>query len=142
MKSKRKSNNFLSPKFDDKLKWMGQWRKKITTLERSEKCSSKKIRKPLKRRLLRLCITPAIQSLFTCFLTTTAMAPFKNCEKLSRLLKMHPCLYSRQEKKFKKKKVKQRAWQEIARQLNLEQGKIVEHTGTTWRSFFQREGWD
>ena len=39
---------------------------------------------------------------------------------------MHPCLYDKQEKEFKKEKLKQRAWQKKARQLNPENGKIVE----------------
>ena len=61
----------------------------------------------------------------TCFLTT-AMAPFKNYERLSELVKMHPCLFKKYEKEFKKEEAKQRAWQEIARQLNVENEKIME----------------
>ena len=48
------------------------------------------------------------------------MVPFKCCEQLSELGKMHPCLYNRQEKDFKKEEVKQRAWEEIAKELDLE----------------------
>ena len=32
------------------------------------------------------------------------MAPFKYYEQLSERVKMHPCLYNKQEKDFKKKK--------------------------------------
>ena len=54
------------------------------------------------------------------------MAPFKRYEQLSELVKMYPCLYNKQEKDFKKEEVKQRAWKEIAKELNLENGKVVE----------------
>ena len=44
------------------------------------------------------------------------MAPFKRYEQLSELVKMHPCLYNKQEKHFKKEEeVKQRTWKEIAK---------------------------
>ena len=48
------------------------------------------------------------------------MAPFKRYEQLSELVKMYPCLYNKQEKDFKKEEVKQRAWKEIAKELDLE----------------------
>ena len=54
------------------------------------------------------------------------MAPFKRYEQLSELVKMYPCLYNKQEKDFKKEEVKQRAWKEIAKELDLENGKVVE----------------
>ena len=50
------------------------------------------------------------------------MAPFKCYEQLSELAKMHPCLYNKQEKDFKKGEVKQRAWKEIGKELDLEYG--------------------
>ena len=41
---------------------------------------------------------------------------------------MYPCLNIKQEKDFKKKKkeVKQTAWKEIAKKIDLENGKVVE----------------
>ena len=54
------------------------------------------------------------------------MAPFKRYEQLSELVKMYPCLYNKQEKDFKKEEVKQRAWKEIAKELDLKNGKVVE----------------
>ena len=54
------------------------------------------------------------------------MAPFKHYEQLSELVKMYPCLYNKQEKDFKKEEVKQKAWKEIAKELDLENGKVVE----------------
>ena len=54
------------------------------------------------------------------------MAPFKRCEKLSELVKVYPYLYNKKEKDFKKEEVKQRAWKEIANELDLENGKVVE----------------
>ena len=40
---------------------------------------------------------------------------------------MYPCLNIKQEKDFKKKKeVKQTAWKEIAKKIDLENGKLVE----------------
>ena len=59
------------------------------------------------------------------------MAPFKRYEELSELVKMYPCLYNKQEKDFKKEEVKQRAWKEIAKELDLENGKVVEQL---WKS--------
>ena len=59
------------------------------------------------------------------------MAPFKRYEQLSELVKMYPCLYNKQEKDFKKEEVKQRAWKEIAKELDLENGKVVEQL---WKS--------
>ena len=53
------------------------------------------------------------------------MAPFKIYEQLSELVKMYSCLYNKQEKDFKKEEVKQKAWKEIAKELELEYGKIV-----------------
>ena len=60
------------------------------------------------------------------------MAPFKRYEQLSELVKMYPCLYNKQEQDFKKEEVKQRAWKEIAKELNLENGKVVEQL---WNNF-------
>ena len=46
------------------------------------------------------------------------MAPFKCYKQISELVKIHPCLYNKQEKDFKKEEVKQRAWKEIAKELD------------------------
>jgi len=54
------------------------------------------------------------------------MAPFKNNEKLSELVKLYPCLYNKQESDFKKEDMKQRAWNEIAKELDLASGKKAE----------------
>ena len=43
---------------------------------------------------------------------------------------MYHCLYNKPEQDFKKEEVKQRAWKEIA--LNLENGKVVEQL---WNNF-------
>ena len=51
------------------------------------------------------------------------MAPFNNNEKLSELVKLYPCLYNKQEKDFKKEDIKQQAWNEIAKELNISNGK-------------------
>ena len=51
------------------------------------------------------------------------MAPFNNNEKLSEFVKLYPCLYNKQEKDFKKEDIKQRAWNEIAKELNIANGK-------------------
>ena len=54
------------------------------------------------------------------------MAPFNNNEKLSELVKLYPCLHNKQEKDFKKEDIKQRAWNEIAKELNISNGKEAE----------------
>ena len=54
------------------------------------------------------------------------MGPFKRYEQLSVLVKIYPCLYNKQEQDFKKEEVKQKAWEEIAKELDLENGKVVE----------------
>ena len=54
------------------------------------------------------------------------MSPFKRYEQLSELVKMYPCLYIKQEKDFKKEEVKQTAWKKIAKELDLEKGKVIE----------------
>ena len=54
------------------------------------------------------------------------MAPFNNNEKLSELVKLYPCLYNKQEKDFIKEDIKQRAWNEIAKELNISNGKEAE----------------
>ena len=53
------------------------------------------------------------------------MAPFNNNEKLSELVKLYPCLYNKHEKDFKKEDIKQRAWNEIAKELNISNGKEI-----------------
>ena len=54
------------------------------------------------------------------------MEPFNNNEKLSELVKLYPCLYNKQEKDFKKEDIQQRAWNEIAKELNISNGKEAE----------------
>ena len=54
------------------------------------------------------------------------MAPFKRYEQLSELVKICPCLFNKQEQDFKKEEIKQRAWKKIAKELDLENGKVVE----------------
>ena len=54
------------------------------------------------------------------------MAPFNNNEKLSELVKLYPCFYNKQEKDFKKEDIKQRAWNELAKELNISNGKEAE----------------
>ena len=53
----------------------------------------------------------------------TKMTPFKSNENLSELVKLYPCLYNKQEKDFKKEEIKQRAWKEIAKELDIASGK-------------------
>ena len=53
------------------------------------------------------------------------MTPFNNNEKLFELVKLYPCLYNKQEKDFKKEDIKQRAWNEIAKELNISNGKEI-----------------
>ena len=53
------------------------------------------------------------------------MAPFNNNEKLSELVKLYPCLYNKQEKDFKKEDIKQRAWNEITKELNISNEKEI-----------------
>ena len=60
------------------------------------------------------------------------MEPFKRYEQLSEFVKMYPCLYIKQEKDFKKEEVKQTAWKEIAKELDLEYCKLVEQL---WNNF-------
>ena len=54
------------------------------------------------------------------------MAPFNNNEKLSELVKLYPCMYNKQGKDFKKEDIKQRAWNEIAKELNISNRKEAE----------------
>ena len=60
------------------------------------------------------------------------MVPFNRYKQLSELVKMYPCLYIKQEKDFKKEDVKQAAWKEIAKELDLENDKVVEQL---WNNF-------
>ena len=69
------------------------------------------------------------------FLFPDTMAPFKRYEQLSRLVKMYPCLYNKQEKDFKKEEVKQKAWKEIAKELDLENGKVVEQLWNNLKNY-------
>ena len=54
------------------------------------------------------------------------MVPLKAYEQLSELVKMYPYLYNKKDLGIKTKKVKQRAWKEIDKELDLENGKVVE----------------
>ena len=54
------------------------------------------------------------------------MTPFKIKEQLPELVKMYPCLYNKKEKNFKKEEVNQKACKEIAKKLDLKNGKVVE----------------
>ena len=69
------------------------------------------------------------------------MAPFKRYEQLSELVKMYPCLYIKQEKDFKKEEVKQTAWKEIAKELDLENAKVVEQHDAHFFSLQKIELW-
>ena len=68
------------------------------------------------------------------------MASFKRYEQLSELVKMYPCLYNKQEKDFKKEEVKQRAWKEIAKELDLENGKVVEQLRNSFTKLLSKRG--
>ena len=59
------------------------------------------------------------ENCFCLFKSLLIMAPFNNNEKLSELVKLYPCLYNKQEKE-------QRAWNEIAKELNISNGKEAE----------------
>ena len=55
------------------------------------------------------------------------MVSFKRYKQLSEHLKIYPCFYNKKKKKdFKKEEIKQKAWKEIAKELDLENGKVVE----------------
>ena len=54
------------------------------------------------------------------------MAPFNNNEKLSELVKLYPGFYNEQEKDLKKEDIKQQAWNELAKELNISSGKEAE----------------
>ena len=69
------------------------------------------------------------------------MAPFKRYEQLSKLVKMYPCSYIKQEKNFKKEEVKQTAWKEIAKELDLENAKVVEQHDAHFFSLQKIELW-
>ena len=68
------------------------------------------------------------------------MAPFRRYKQLSELVKMYPCLYNKQEKDFKKEEVKQRAWKEIAEELDLENGKVVQQLWESVKSGLTQKG--
>ena len=60
------------------------------------------------------------------------MAPFKDYERLSELVKTYPCLYNKQDKDFKKEDVKQRALKEIAKEVEVKDGKTAKKL---WNNF-------
>ena len=60
------------------------------------------------------------------------MVSFKSYKHVSELVKIYPCLYNKQEQDFEKEEAKQRAWKEIAKELDLENGKVVEQL---WNNF-------
>ena len=66
------------------------------------------------------------ENCFCLFMSLLIMAPFNNKEKLSELVKLYPCLYNKEEKDLKKEDIKQRAWNEIAKELNISNGKEAE----------------
>ena len=66
------------------------------------------------------------ENCFCLFMALLIMAPFNNNEKLSELVTLYPCFYNKQEKDFKKEDIKQRAWNEIAKELNISNGKEAE----------------
>ena len=68
------------------------------------------------------------------------MEPFKRYEQLSEFVKMYPCLYIKQENDFKKE-VKQTAWKEIAKELDLENAKVVEQHDAHFFSLKKIELW-
>ena len=68
------------------------------------------------------------------------LTPFKRYKQLSELAKKHPCLYIKQEKDFKKEEVKQRAWKEIAKELDLENGKVVEQLRNNFTKLLSKRG--
>ena len=51
---------------------------------------------------------------------------FQTLRTPTELVKMYPCFYKNQDKDFKKEEVKQRACKEIAKELDLENDKVVE----------------
>ena len=66
------------------------------------------------------------------------MSPFKRYEQLSELLKMYSCLYNKQGKDFEKEEVKQTAWEEIAKELDLENGKVVEQLRNNFKKLLSK----
>ena len=59
------------------------------------------------------------------------VTPFKRYDQVSELVEMYPCLYNKQEKDFKEEEVKQSTWKKIAKELDLENGKVVEQLWNT-----------
>ena len=66
------------------------------------------------------------------------MTSFKCYEQLSELVKMYPCLYNKQEKDFKKEEIKQRTWKEIAKEQDLENGKVAEQLWNNLKKFLSK----
>ena len=64
--------------------------------------------------------------------------PFNNNEKLSELIKLYPCLYNKQEKYFKKEDIKQRAWNEIAKEVSISNGKEAEPYWQNLKKLFSK----
>ena len=52
---------------------------------------------------------------------------------------MYTCLYNKQEKDFKKEEVKQRAWKEIAKELDLENGKVGEQLWNNFKKLLSKQ---
>ena len=123
MKSKWKSHNFLSPISGDSLKSMKQ--NEIIVIH------SKKAFEIV----YFLVAWVTFWNFQLSFLFADTMAPFKRYEQLSELVKKYPCLCNKQEKDFKKEEVKRRAWKEIANELDLENGKVVEQR---WKNVTQK----
>ena len=66
------------------------------------------------------------------------MASFKRYEQVSEIVKTYPCLYNKYEKDFKKEEVKQRAWKEIAKELDQENGKVVEQLWSNFKKLLSK----
>ena len=66
------------------------------------------------------------------------MSPFKRYEQLSELVKMYSCLHKKKEKDFEKEEVKQTAWKEIAKELDLENGKVVEQLRNNFKKLLSK----
>ena len=62
------------------------------------------------------------------------MVHFKRYEQLSKLVKMYPCLYIKEEKDFRE----HRTWKEIAKELDLENGKVVEQLWKSEKTFLPK----
>ena len=72
------------------------------------------------------------------FLFPDTVTPFKRYKHLSEPFKMYPCLYNKQEKDFKKEELKQRVWKEIAKELDLDNCKVVEQLWSNFKKLLSK----